>query len=550
MMIRLTIFLLLSLAFKFNSVAQVPAYKEAVCRKVFNDIAQAYGSSKNPPDFKLLPKGKILMYYPGERPVIEMDVAVYDLCTKFGKDSLNALAALIGHELAHHYEKHDWCSSFAYMLGSESELAKSIKKSSAEQRLTFEAQADDFGGFYGYVAGYKTYDITPRVIESLYAYYKMPEKIPGYPSKSDRKATAEKRIVELKKWATIFDAAEYLFVMKEFSAAAGMLEYLADKFPSREILNNAGVCYFFAAMEYADKKDMPFMLPVDFDPNTRLKSFGTRSGSMSDEQMAAKRTELMNKALRFFDLAIQRDPNYINAGINKACCQLMAGKTGTVTDFANELINSGSNKSNTALLSKAYTLRAIALWQSDKRDGAIKDFNQAESINTNALTRYNNEARKNLEKNAFESFVYFVYQYFSDEGKKTTSAEKPVNADTEKIDGKNARQLLPLDECSKLTLPAVDDMIMNHCAANYSGSYLIAQKGKQWSIAFANKGYAANTSQSITIGSDTQMLKEKYGEPAYVVNMLRGEYWVYQRAKIAFCIRQGKVEKWFISNSK
>lgn len=178
------------LFFSFVSLcafSQGNGYKQAVARKVFDQIVLAYGVSKSPPDFELKPKGigrqQILMYYPGENPKIIMDEEVYDLCTKFGKDSLHAIASLIGHELAHHFEKHSWCSSFSYLLGEETEVVKTLKKASSEQRLSYEAQADEYGGFYGYLAGYKTYDITPKLLESIYSYYKMPERISGYPSK-------------------------------------------------------------------------------------------------------------------------------------------------------------------------------------------------------------------------------------------------------------------------------------------------------------------------------------------------------------------------------
>lgn len=38
---------------------------------------------------------------------IGLEEKAYDICISFGADSLNALAALLGHELVHYFEKHD-----------------------------------------------------------------------------------------------------------------------------------------------------------------------------------------------------------------------------------------------------------------------------------------------------------------------------------------------------------------------------------------------------------------------------------------------------------
>ncbi|MCH8318894.1 MAG: hypothetical protein IIA88_10455, partial [Bacteroidetes bacterium] len=149
-------------------------YKYKVSNQVYNNIVFAFGEGRTPPLFEINPnslkKKVIIRYYPGENPLIVMDEAVYDLFVKFGADSLNSLAALIGHELAHFYERHDWCSNFAYLLGPDYELGKKIKQIGKEQKLKIEADADYFGGFYGYVAGYGTFDIASKLLDVIYSH--------------------------------------------------------------------------------------------------------------------------------------------------------------------------------------------------------------------------------------------------------------------------------------------------------------------------------------------------------------------------------------------
>ena len=171
-----------------------------------------------------------------------MDESVYDLCVHMGKDSTNALAALIGHELAHHYRNHDWCSSFAYLM-AKSTLSEKIKKVNIDQKLRVESEADYYGGFYSYLAGYSSYEITDKVLDKVYARFKLQENITGYPSKSERKAIAKSSFEKLKSYIPIFDAGEMLFVIKEYDASVQCFDFLLEKFPSREIFNNAATIF-------------------------------------------------------------------------------------------------------------------------------------------------------------------------------------------------------------------------------------------------------------------------------------------------------------------
>ncbi|GAI32165.1 unnamed protein product, partial [marine sediment metagenome] len=292
-----------------------------------NNIVNAYGSGITPPAFEINKKiayGKkfIAMYFPGEQPMLIIDEEVYDICISMKQDSLNALASLLGHELSHHFEKHSFCSDFAYILGEKSELGKKIKQISQQQKLHYESQADFYGGFYGYVAGYKTYDILPELLDKIYIHYKLPDQIKGYPTKEERKNIAKNSYEELKKWLVIFDAGELLITLKEYELAASCFDYLSTKFPGREIFNNAGVVRILHSLEYFDNKEFPFSLPVEFDAKTRLKKGAHREINLSVKQ---KRTDLLNKANECFKKSINRDPKYLNAQINHACAYILSG---------------------------------------------------------------------------------------------------------------------------------------------------------------------------------------------------------------------------------
>ena len=47
--------------------------------------------------------------------------------------------------------------------------------------LLYETQADEVGGLYSYMAGYDTLSLAPTVLTDVYAEYKLPANLSGFP---------------------------------------------------------------------------------------------------------------------------------------------------------------------------------------------------------------------------------------------------------------------------------------------------------------------------------------------------------------------------------
>jgi hypothetical protein len=96
-------------------------YKTITVNEVGKKIAAARGEMRQMPPIEINSKinGQqlIAQYRPYPQPKIILDEKLYDLCVGFGRDSLNALACIIGHEMAHFYENHIWSTSFSEMMG-------------------------------------------------------------------------------------------------------------------------------------------------------------------------------------------------------------------------------------------------------------------------------------------------------------------------------------------------------------------------------------------------------------------------------------------------
>jgi hypothetical protein len=526
--------------------------KEVTAKKVFNSISYAYGSVMHAPNFELVPKGmgkrQLLMYYPGDRPVVRMDEEVYDQCISFGKDSLNALAALLGHELAHHYEKHDWCSSFSFLLGADNSLIKSITNQDKNSKQRLESEADYYGCFYGYVAGFDTYALLPRLLDKLYSAYKIPDNIPGYPTKAERIEIAQKRMDEIKKWTGVFDAGEFLFALKQFNLAGSCFIHLSKKFPSREIYNNAGVCFLYYATSFIKADELPFVLPIEFDPTTHLKS-SVRSANISASQKKDSIFHYTDLAVNYFEKAKRVSQEYFTVELNIGISHLLKQNSSYALGIAKQLIQWPDIKSNKVNHSNAYTLKAIAEWQG-KNNEAGNSFAEAAKLNHNLLTIYNEKTYNELNKSTWQSFINSLYLFLNSEEENQDKQEKSINPLLEKISDKNPKTYVPNISSTIKNTVTQDEVIINQYEdVNYI-SIIVNNKINQYNFICTKSNYDGKSSQGVKIGSKEEQLKDRYGSPSEILNVPNGYYYIFKKAKVVFHVNlEGKVTKWFLYNS-
>ena len=529
--------------------SQNGGYKYEVSKKVFDAIVSAYGSNRDAPVFEILQKNspgpkQILMYYPGTQPKVIMDEDVYDLCAGMGFDSLNALAALLGHELAHHYEKHNWCSSFAFLLDDKSELKLKLSKIAKETKSANEAEADDVGGFYGYVAGFSTYDITAKLLDKIYAYYKLPNSIKGYPTKDERKQIAATSLKKLTEYKAVFDAGETMYCLKEYSASAACFEYLADKFPSREMFGNTGAVKLMSAMEFIDGESMPFYLPMEIDGGTRLKNHAVRGLGANKEDDELHKKELLEDALKYFDKAINIDPTYMNAQINKGCAYILLDDQEGAIGIFNTLGRMNKDKVNQYDLSKAYSIRAIAYFKKGEKDTAQKDFEMAQKLSSISRNTYNLAVNKELNKGVIDVLADFVASYFDEEKTSEYGKEKAINPALEKI-GSESANLLNVVKMVELSEPS-NKFIKVSFTPHDTYKSLKIKGEKAYSILITEDSYNGKTSQGIGKGDNAKKIKLQYGEPTYMIDELKGKYLVYKKSRIVFLLnRNDRLVKWF-----
>ena len=300
-----------------------PIYKFNNVNKVFTNLVNSYSSNKGAPIIEIISKnesGIIAQYVSYPIPKIQISEKTYDICMSLGRDSINALALILSHELAHYYKDHTWCSDYSFALKKRNlNLAKQLNNSSLASKIEKEAIADNDGLFYSSVAGYNTFSIFNEIIDKIYIQYKLPEKSIGYPSKQERKLIAKKAHESAQILYNYFKNGLTSLEENNYDEAIRYFEKANAYIPFRENYNNLGIAKTLKALmkiplnQEELEHPLRFKYPLEKDIISRLNQEVTR-GLDSENQ-----DELLLSAKSDFQKAIQIDPNYINAYINMAC---------------------------------------------------------------------------------------------------------------------------------------------------------------------------------------------------------------------------------------
>lgn len=315
---------------------------EPQIRRVFNQLVLAYGSSKTAPEL-LVTKQKQdrpAFYKFDKKPIVTIDTYLITICRGFGKDSLNALSVVIGHELAHYYNEHSFCTDFAFAIRNKNEVfSKKVKLIDKNQKIIYETQADDKGLFYAAIAGYEPFEVQPKLLDAIYTQYQLKDT-EGYPTKVQRKEIAKNALLKAKRLYEMFTLGLKYIQEKNYDKATEAFNAVNNDFPSRENYNNLGVARTLKALQFkvitSEEIHHPerFLYPLEVENKSRLSKETTR-GDLNDtsEEMEM----LLKDAQKDFQEAIRLDPNFTKGYINLACVHDLLGNPNATIGIIKDL---------------------------------------------------------------------------------------------------------------------------------------------------------------------------------------------------------------------
>lgn len=249
---------------------------------------------------------------------IYLDQAAIDICDQFGADAESAIAFLLGHELTHFYQNHDWQESNFLSLTAN-----------FDKHMAEEEEADTYGAFVSHLAGFETIEIIPDLLDKIYdAYVKDEADLANYPSLAQRKSVAKQVCKKVSDLIQIYETGNYLFALQQLEEAYYCYDYVSKFIRCKEIFNNLGATALYAASTITSHNEQGFIYPIYLDTDLPIRA----PGNFTKEQLLKIAVEKLSKATQY-------DPSYYTAFINLACAHEMSGNLTSYQTLNNQLKN-------------------------------------------------------------------------------------------------------------------------------------------------------------------------------------------------------------------
>ena len=324
-----------------------PKFKQA--EEVYRSLIRAVGDSRTPPELRMV-RGKssvfdIAMFAPKQHRVL-IEERFVDLTQRLPpSDGPHALALILGHELAHFYRSHPWALEFGNAFANRQRQPEDGGAASTsgyvvnrEERRRLESEADYFGGFYSFLAGYHPLRIASTVFDAVYREYQFDKSLSAYEHLEDRKAAAQEAQGRLRQLEPLFEAGMFLSVIKDHLNAARVFDRIAADFPGPEILNNAGASLANESLRWFTEAERRFLYPLTLDSETRLASDASRGGAADEAGRRERRSALLEQALERFERAVALLPGYVSGMVNIACVLDLLGRHEAALQKAREAL--------------------------------------------------------------------------------------------------------------------------------------------------------------------------------------------------------------------
>jgi tetratricopeptide (TPR) repeat protein len=521
-----------------------PGAKEKTVRQVYARIVRAIGDARPAPTLHFLadslaPANRVAWFDPATKS-ISLEEKAFDICRAAGADSLDALAFLLGHELAHYYKDHAWGGDF----GSENAdltSGRAIEKTSGtvDEILAMETQADEFGGFFGHLAGYRSLAAAPALLPAIYEGFHLSHRLNGYPTLVERKTIAERSASRLESYIPLYDAAERLLVIGLYRQAAALFDMVARTFPSREVLANAGVARALEASRLLDAREWPWVLPFEIDGTTRLQARPSR-GESADER-TQRRTRLLEEATALLEQARDRDPEYVPVIANLALVNLLSGDEAFAQAYATKAVTMARRAGTGSDIVAALQTRSLVEEKSGNHAAAVGDMREAARLGSSSAL-YNAGI---LEHGAV----------------RPAARPRPRGSESETLGGIPARRAsfnrypdvdvcLPIADCRDAgyrtgSIERTGRVSLWH---NQGWDLMSIQTGDTvLPLLRTVKGCKERTALGITLNDNAGTVHKKYGQPDVTVLAREGEFEVYNEPHIVFLFDDARtVQEWFI----
>ncbi|MCB0628141.1 MAG: hypothetical protein R2824_31545 [Saprospiraceae bacterium] len=492
-------------------------------RAVYDRLVQAKGDFRYPiPDFVMSRDERMVAWMNYNAVQIGLEEKAYDVCAAFGELQDAAMATLLGHELTHYYEKHAWRRGFAAEF---QDLDIGVKLDKIRDNVLNETQADYLGGFLAYSAGFAVFDQTPAFMARVYEAYGFPEELgDNYPSLTDRQTLARRSAARMKQLIDIFNMANWLNVIGKFTEAHLYYRYILREYQSCDLYNNLGILFVRRALEKFKPEEVKFIFPLELDLSA-VRSSG--------RDIDLDRVKLLKEAILQFDYAINMDPDYATAYLNKACAYTLLGDLVRGQFYAEtEALHRATEAGHDNVAADAEVLLGIIAALREDEALAKEYFDRAISKQS-SLAGINKEVLLGKDLPVAEAVIF--------PGETIDGVDLPDFAESPAYDEDISYSIN--DVVSLLQNPKPVDGAHSRIQIHYNAvtSELII-------VHLTGAEYSGKTAKDLGIGASEEKIVKAYGEPMKRIAGVQGILLVY--ANLLFMLDKNKqLSRWAVYHS-
>lgn len=374
--IKNKIYITLFLTTLMTSVLNIQLYAQNILRenhpiqqevdKIYQKLLEANGDYRMQlPKLVIMDrKAKVASYRSSSNQLI-LELEAYQLCKSMGKKSDAALAFLIGHELTHFYQKHDWKE-----LGFAGTDFFPSKTTFAKKRQN-EEEADVYGAFVAYLAGYKNLDFLPELLEKIYDSYALTDNLDNYPALKERKAVAQKVELKLEELIEVYESSNYFMALGWHIQAVYGYDHILKFVRTKELYNNLGTAFLAIAIQ--QRRANAYWYPIELDMDHALRNLAFKT-----------ETELLDLARENLLRAVDLDSSYASAWINLTAVYDLMGEEKKAR-FS--LAKADLHKTTLLGNAKVLLLQAVLDARAGKKPAAKAAFLKAKSYTLNSAVR-------------------------------------------------------------------------------------------------------------------------------------------------------------------
>ncbi len=388
------------LAFFCQSILANPSDQLALAQKVLDKLYTVSGQYiYEKPSLELDKENQRVAAYLPSKNLITIDEKVLSICNSLGAESENALAFIIGHELAHAFQKE-------VRHGGETTNFLSYDKH-IHSSIRTEKVADIQGVFTGYLADYGMKKAIPEVLEKIYKEYNLTgKKLPNYPTFEERSNSANEVVALVENLKDLFELTPYLLALEENVLAINSLEYILEYYQGFEIQNNIGVAYLYSVLDLTPNEETDrYSYPIEIENSSQLRQIDITRGPLNHMEKIF-RDKTLKKSMEYFDDAINHNRKYTIAKINKACALNLSNQPEQAIEYLNSSIFS-ANEKKSPKYKMVFAISEGLLKRTDRAAVLFNSIKENNNLLLSSIANYNYQVLKgkkteNYSQNSLE----------------------------------------------------------------------------------------------------------------------------------------------------